>query len=546
MEKQRMTETPRFIGLIIISLALIGLITLQDQVNFATAAEWATSPYTALRALTGTMIPTQPPQPMTNTQNAVCGNGLVESGEQCDPPDGFVCDATCSVVSNEAVSINVGPATPIPGDLITVALNLNPQAVGGSVWAYQADCTFSSNILGNGWISWGSLFNPQVSVPRMEDGRFVVAVSQSAGDQPVTRAGTVAVVTFQALAEGSGDVTCTFDLLDRNRNALLTAHRVSVPVVITAPLPELGHVTGQVMLGENVSQRFVEAVLNSSNGAPVSQQTLPDGVIDVDFGFVPAGTYNYAYDAPGFISYGGSFSLGVGETRALPPITLIPGDVNDDGAVDITDLSTLGANYLAPASPGSALVELDIDRSGLVDLADLMLIALSWGKTSANYDIPQPPPDPPVNPTPNGAINMNNDFAPIVNQARCTRGLAPLVANDLLFQSAARHSLDMALNHFFSHTGSDGSTFDQRILATGYELWGGAENIGGGYHTVAAVFDGWWNSAGHKANMMNPDLTEFGLALVNDPNSDWGYYWTLNIGNQRNRVTVPTCASLGY
>ena len=48
-----------------------------------------------------------------------------------------------------------------------------------------------------------------------------------------------------------------------------------------------------------------------------------------------------------------------------------------------------------------------------------------------------------------------------------------------------------------------------------------AENIAMGQRTAAEVVEGWMNSPGHKANIMNASYTHIGVGL-----SDSGYYWT--------------------
>jgi len=35
-----------------------------------------------------------------------CGNGVVESGEQCDPPDGLICDSNCQLIAGAGVVVN--------------------------------------------------------------------------------------------------------------------------------------------------------------------------------------------------------------------------------------------------------------------------------------------------------------------------------------------------------------------------------------------------------------------------------------------------------
>ena len=47
------------------------------------------------------------------------------------------------------------------------------------------------------------------------------------------------------------------------------------------------------------------------------------------------------------------------------------------------------------------------------------------------------------------------------------------------------------------------------------------ENIAKGQTTPAAVVNAWWNSAGHRQNMLNASYTQIGVGYVAD-----GKYWT--------------------
>ena len=79
--------------------------------------------------------------------------------------------------------------------------------------------------------------------------------------------------------------------------------------------------------------------------------------------------------------------------------------------------------------------------------------------------------------------------------------------------AARAHADDMARRGFFSHQGSNGSTHSQRIAATGYKACVSAENIASGQPTRQAAMDAFFNSTGHRRNMLNPQLTEYGYAL---------------------------------
>lgn len=63
------------------------------------------------------------------------------------------------------------------------------------------------------------------------------------------------------------------------------------------------------------------------------------------------------------------------------------------------------------------------------------------------------------------------DFYALVNEARLGQDLAPLNRSTLLDQAAQRHADDMAARGRADPTGSDGSSYRQRIRETGYRAW---------------------------------------------------------------------------
>lgn len=90
----------------------------------------------------------------------------------------------------------------------------------------------------------------------------------------------------------------------------------------------------------------------------------------------------------------------------------------------------------------------------------------------------------------------------------------PLQGDPLLHQAAQVHADDMAANDFFSHTGSDGSSFSQRIARTGFQGQPIGENIAAGNRTAEATVQQWLNSDGHCRNLMNPNATKLGVGYT--------------------------------
>lgn len=111
--------------------------------------------------------------------------------------------------------------------------------------------------------------------------------------------------------------------------------------------------------------------------------------------------------------------------------------------------------------------------------------------------------------------------------------VAPLAWNDALFSAAARHSTDMAVNNYFSHTGLDGRTASQRIAAEGYAWSWVGENIAAGQTSVSTVMSGWLASAGHCANIMRAEYQHVGVSCVQRSGTTYGRYWTMTLARPR-------------
>ncbi|MFD7503095.1 CAP domain-containing protein [Streptomyces sp. NPDC059850] len=116
----------------------------------------------------------------------------------------------------------------------------------------------------------------------------------------------------------------------------------------------------------------------------------------------------------------------------------------------------------------------------------------------------------------------------LVNDERAKVGCSPVKVNAKLTKAAEAHSKDMAEHSNMSHTGSDGSQPGDRIEDAGYSWSTYGENVAYGYSSAKSVMEGWMNSSGHKANILNCDFKEIGVGL-----SGSGNYWTQDFGTAR-------------
>jgi uncharacterized protein YkwD len=146
---------------------------------------------------------------------------------------------------------------------------------------------------------------------------------------------------------------------------------------------------------------------------------------------------------------------------------------------------------------------------------------------------------------PSSWVDIEDQVLVLTNQERAAGATCggtyypsvPALTQDIELREAARcHSLDMADNDFFSHTGSDGSNAGTRIGRTNYQFSYWAENIAAGQSTASNVVNGWMNSTGHCKNIMSSTATELGVGyMFEDPDAFNNYrrYWTQVFGRPR-------------
>ena len=128
--------------------------------------------------------------------------------------------------------------------------------------------------------------------------------------------------------------------------------------------------------------------------------------------------------------------------------------------------------------------------------------------------------------------SLNAEMArDLINTYRKEKGLKPLKLNPELTEAAKGHSRDLAKWDRISHYGSDGSNPWDRVKRSGYKARLAAENVGTGQIDFNEVMRGWKDSPGHNKNLLLNDADHMGIALVQDPKTEFKSFWTLVIGS---------------
>lgn len=116
----------------------------------------------------------------------------------------------------------------------------------------------------------------------------------------------------------------------------------------------------------------------------------------------------------------------------------------------------------------------------------------------------------------------------LTNGLRALNGVLELKYCADASKVARAHSTDMATRNYFNHENPEGESVGDR-LTKGEIIWYAcAENIVAGYYDPYAIANGWYNSEGHRKNILNPKYKYIGIGFAYNGSADYRYYGTQN------------------
>jgi len=100
----------------------------------------------------------------------------------------------------------------------------------------------------------------------------------------------------------------------------------------------------------------------------------------------------------------------------------------------------------------------------------------------------------------------------LANEDRAAKSVLPLKANPLLEKAAKNKAEDMAKRGYFSHTTPDGKDPWMFLDQVGYKYVFAGENLAVNFKDNSALEKAWMTSPKHRANLLNPDFKDYGIA----------------------------------
>lgn len=131
-----------------------------------------------------------------------------------------------------------------------------------------------------------------------------------------------------------------------------------------------------------------------------------------------------------------------------------------------------------------------------------------------------------------------NEIIQLTNKEREQRGLKQLINNPLLEKAAKEKGRDMFAKQYWNHYGPSGESPWNFIINSNYDYIYAGENLAKDFSNNSDVISAWMNSPTHKANILNTNFQEIGIAIVNGSLN--GKETTIIVqlfGTQENRIS---------
>lgn len=120
------------------------------------------------------------------------------------------------------------------------------------------------------------------------------------------------------------------------------------------------------------------------------------------------------------------------------------------------------------------------------------------------------------------AAPLQSEAARYLNSHRAKAGLGPLAPDAHLAGAASAQCAIMIAHGKIGHSFGLGTGFSERMQRAGVAPGYHAENVARGQRGVAEVMQAWMNSRGHRRNMLDPQMSSFGIASKSG-------YWALDL-----------------
>ncbi len=293
-------------------------------------------------------------------------------------------------------------------------------------------------------------------------------------------------------------------------------------------------------VGTSLPTNFPDCINSASFVADV---TIPD---NSNLGGGTTFTKTWRVSNTGTCTWGPDYTLThysdeqMGAPASVPLGVAFPGQ-NLDISVDLTASNSIGShrgNFVIK-NPAGLIMQVDNDSRlwVIINVTSTITATATVTPSTSGSSVTSTNTASSTNGNGSGFANVTCSFSTdpakltetinAINAYRAQKSLPPYTVNMQLAKAAQAHANDMACNKLFGHTGSDKSTPQTRVAASGYAASFMSENVYGSYPPLngQGVVNWWINDKTdlrHNQNLLSNSYTEIGVGYSFFNN--FGYY----------------------
>ena len=303
----------------------------------------------------------------------VCGNGILETGEQCDPLGPVLGGQTCQGKGYTGGTLSCWPYC----EFNTSACTSGGGVGGGGGGGYVAPPVVTQ-------VNFSGRAYPKSTVTLLKDAQ--ISATTIAGSDANFQ------ISISGLSAGNYIFSVYSEDNKGNRSSLLTfpisvtsGTTTNVSGIFIAPTidvdkSEVRRGDNIVIFGQSIPASEITIVVSSEEEFFAKTKADKDGIYLHNFDTTPLEigqhfTKSKAASDGEISSFSKAISFNVGTKTVLKEKPeVIKGDSNGDGRINLIDFSIIAYWYKRPAPPASV----DLNGDGNVDLVDFSIMAYYW------------------------------------------------------------------------------------------------------------------------------------------------------------------------
>ena len=224
----------------------------------------------------------------------------------------------------------------------------------------------------------GDFFTPDTVIRNSVDNisgtiRYVTSLQDN--KPGISGTGTLAQIVVRGLVSGTSPLTFEQIILSDPQSAAIEQDHEHGAIHVQ-PQPYIPAIVGQVILPRRGADNNDGAVVCVGDNCSITDEAGFYTLNDVPLSATE--TITVAITHQSYLSTSYSFSGTAGVAETLPTVTLLGGDFNQDGAIDILDANICGQAWGSTPDHDHWNARADVTDDGIVNLLDMVAIQFNW------------------------------------------------------------------------------------------------------------------------------------------------------------------------